>query len=142
MIAPLSPLVVSCFLLLLSQGAFAENDSRDQEAEQAVTISDQLKPDLIGNPERAADLARMCTSCHGYQGRSVTSRYPSIAGMDEAQFIEGMQALQAGERGHLMASMTRNLSEQDIADLAAFYAQFDNPERAGTDPSETDSSEP
>ncbi|MCC5881031.1 MAG: cytochrome c [Halomonas sp.] len=80
---------------------------------------------LDGDPERGAEMAKLCTSCHGHQGRSVTSRYPSIAGMDEAHFIEGMQALRAGERGHLMASMTRGLSDQDIADLAAYYAQLE-----------------
>lgn len=93
---------------------------------QAAWAGDSPPEGLVGNPERAADLAKMCTSCHGQQGRSVTSRYPSIAGMDEAQFIEGMQALRAGERGHLMASMTRKLSDQDFADLAAYYAQFES----------------
>ena len=78
-----------------------------------------------GDPERGASMAKLCTSCHGYQGRSVTSRYPSLAGMDEKRIVEGMKALRAGEKGHLLASMTRSLSDQDIADLAAYYSSLD-----------------
>ncbi|MCE8036080.1 MULTISPECIES: c-type cytochrome [unclassified Halomonas] len=91
---------------------------------QAVWSGDTSSPALVGDAQRGADMAKLCTSCHGYQGRSVTSRYPSIAGMDEARFIAGMQSLRAGERGHLMASMTRGLSDQDIADLAAYYSRL------------------
>jgi cytochrome c553 len=78
-----------------------------------------------GDPERGATMAPLCTSCHGYQGRSVTSRYPSIAGLDETRIVERLEAFQAGEGGHLMASMLRGLSDQDIADLAAYYSQLE-----------------
>lgn len=92
---------------------------------QTAWSGDVPSPPLVGNAERGAEMAKLCTSCHGHQGRSVTSRYPSIAGMDEDRFIAGMQSLRAGERGHLLASMTRGLSNQDIADLAAYYTQLE-----------------
>lgn len=78
-----------------------------------------------GDPDKGAEKGKMCISCHGHQGRSVTSRYPSLAGMDESRIVEGMKALRSGEKGHLLASMTRSLSDQDIADLAAYYSSLD-----------------
>lgn len=75
-----------------------------------------------GDPERGAELAPLCTSCHGREGRSNITRYPSIAGMEPSLFRERMAGLKAGEGGHLLKSMTRGLSEQDIADLAAHFA--------------------
>jgi cytochrome c553 len=78
-----------------------------------------------GDPERGAELAPLCTSCHGPDGRSNLSRYPSIAGLEPERFRERMVALQAGERGHLLRRMTRDLSEQDIADLAAHFATLE-----------------
>lgn len=110
MVIKLTSLAIATLLISLSQAAWP---------------GDATAPPLVGDAQRGADMAKLCTSCHGHQGRSVTSRYPSIAGMGEARFIAGMQALRAGERGHLMASMTRGLSDQDIADLAAYYSQFE-----------------
>ncbi|MBZ0330942.1 c-type cytochrome [Halomonas sp. ANAO-440] len=92
---------------------------------QAAWSGDPPPQALAGDPERGAEMAKLCTSCHGHQGRSVTSRYPSIAGMEEGRFIDGMKALRAGDKGHLMANMTRGLNDQDIADLAAHYAQLE-----------------
>ncbi|WP_346300706.1 c-type cytochrome [Halomonas sp. BM-2019] len=78
-----------------------------------------------GDARRGAELAPLCTSCHGRDGRSQLSRYPSIAGLEPERFRERMAALQAGEGGHLLMRMTRNLSEQDIADLAAHFATLE-----------------
>lgn len=82
----------------------------------------EIETVLPGDPGRGAELAPLCTSCHGREGRSNITRYPSIAGMEPLLFRERMIALQAGEGGHLLQSMTRGLSEQDIADLAAYFA--------------------
>jgi len=76
----------------------------------------------LGDPERGAELAPRCTGCHGPEGRSNLTRYPSIAGMEPSRFRERMAGLKAGEGGHLLKNMTRGLSEQDIADLAAHFA--------------------
>lgn len=78
-----------------------------------------------GDPERGAELAPRCTSCHGPDGRSNITRYPSIAGLDPEVFTARMQALKAGERGHLLKQMTRSLGEQEIADLAAHFATLE-----------------
>ena len=116
----ITALTVSLALSVIGATASAEPafEAADTPTQKGAFLHD-------GDPERGAEMAKLCTSCHGYQGRSVTSRYPSIAGMDEARFIEGMKALRAGEKGHLMASMTRGLSDKDFADLAAYYASLE-----------------
>ncbi|WP_302139874.1 c-type cytochrome [Halomonas alkalicola] len=78
-----------------------------------------------GAASRGAELAALCTSCHGRDGRSNISRFPSIAGLEPEVFTARMQALKAGERGHLLKRMTRDLSDQDIADLAAHFATLE-----------------
>jgi len=78
-----------------------------------------------GDPGRGAELASLCTGCHGQDGRSNISRYPSIAGLAPEVFTARMQALKAGERGHLLKRMTRDLGEQEIADLAAHFATLE-----------------
>lgn len=60
-----------------------------------------------------------CAMCHGDTGKDD----PPIAGMDAAKFIQAMKEYQTGVRSHKkMAKATRDLSEADIADLAAYYA--------------------
>jgi len=88
-----------------------------------AALAERAAPE--GDPEGSAELAPMCASCHGPDGRSNTTRYPSIAGLAPEVFTASMQALQAGERGHLLKRMTRGLSEQDIADLAAHFATLE-----------------
>lgn len=110
-----TPFILTFVLLLSLTGhaAHAEATGSNTAASPAA---------LRGDPQQGEAMAKLCTSCHGHQGRSVTSRYPSIAGLDEAHIVERLKAFQAGESGHLMASMTRGLSDQDIAHLAAYYA--------------------
>ncbi|WP_181872816.1 c-type cytochrome [Billgrantia montanilacus] len=111
-------------LVLSVAGATAATAA--ETASDAVDTAPQESTFLHGgDPARGAEMAKLCISCHGHQGRSVTSRYPSLAGMDETRIVEGMKSLRAGEKGHMMANMTRGLSDQDIADLAAYFSSLD-----------------
>lgn len=80
-----------------------------------------------GNIEAGKEKARICAGCHGVDGNSVVPMYPKIAGQHAQYFITAMTAYRDGQRtgrsATLMLPMVRNLSDQDIADLAAFYAQ-------------------
>jgi cytochrome c553 len=63
-----------------------------------------------------------CASCHGADGRGGSSTF-IIGGMSVGKFTKGLQAYKSGERKHLMMEMfAKKLSDQDIEDLAAFYA--------------------
>ena len=70
--------------------------------------------------------AATCAACHGANGIAAVQAYQSLAGQNEAYLVSSMQAYKDNQRtGGMAAVMTgqaKNLSEQDIADLAAFYA--------------------
>lgn len=77
-----------------------------------------------GDAARGAELAEDCAGCHGDDGMG-DDETPKIAGMDEAAQVAALKAYASGERedeSGMMAGYAEELSEQDMADLAAYYA--------------------
>jgi cytochrome c553 len=71
-----------------------------------------------GNAKSAA-----CAGCHGTKGISSTVNTPNLAGQKEVYLINATKAYRDGQRKDpLMGSFVSGLSDEDIADLAAFYA--------------------
>jgi cytochrome c553 len=71
--------------------------------------------------------AAMCIGCHGIPGYQNSfpeiHRVPKISGQTDKYIAAALVAYQKGERKHpSMRGIAGSLSEQDIADLAAFYA--------------------
>lgn len=67
--------------------------------------------------------AGTCVACHGVDGNSVNPEWPSIAGQHASYIIKQLKAFKGGERQNaLMTPMAMPLSEQDMEDLAAYYA--------------------
>ncbi|HYP69126.1 MAG TPA: c-type cytochrome [Thiobacillaceae bacterium] len=68
--------------------------------------------------------AYFCSTCHGADGNATITGTPRLAGMSVRQFTEKMKAYKSGKVVYhpMMAILTNGLSDQDIADLAAFYA--------------------
>lgn len=82
---------------------------------------------LVGNPTIGKEKAAQCVACHGPDGNSVGPTFPKLAGQNERYFIRQMQAFKAGDQGgrataQLMRGVVANLSDADIADLAAYFA--------------------
>jgi cytochrome c553 len=70
-----------------------------------------------------------CAACHGANGVSQIPNYPNLAGQKAAYLVAQLQAFKSGERkgasSAIMTPMAAGLSEQDMKDLAAFYAEMD-----------------
>jgi len=67
--------------------------------------------------------AGMCGACHGATGISPAPTYPNLAGQQPAYIAKQLADFKSGARSDMMmAPMAANLSEQDMADLAAFFA--------------------
>jgi cytochrome c553 len=65
----------------------------------------------------------ICASCHGPNGHSVNPLWPNLAGQKEQYLIKQIKAFRDGTRKDpMMAPMVAALSDEDIANLAAFYA--------------------
>jgi cytochrome c553 len=77
-----------------------------------------------GDASRGEELAVDCADCHGADGMG-DEESPKIAGLEEAYHIEQLQAFKSGERTdeeEMMLLYTEDLTDQDMADLAAYYA--------------------
>lgn len=87
-----------------------------------------------GDPEAGERKAATCAACHGQDGNNIMANYPRIAGLGENYFIKQLHDFKSGARDNaLMRSQVANLSDQDIKDLAAFYAA-QVPETGAADP--------
>ena len=83
--------------------------------------------DLQGDAARGATLNATCIGCHGIQGyqSSFPEVYhvPAISGQNAKYIMAALNAYKRGERKHpTMHAVAASLTEQDMADLAAYYA--------------------
>ena len=76
--------------------------------------------------------AGMCLNCHGAGGNSQNSNFPSLAGQKPAYLANQLRAFRAGTRKNgMMQNMTGNLTDQEINNLAAFFASLKNKKAGG-----------
>jgi cytochrome c553 len=85
----------------------------------------------VGNPKSAQSKVSMCIGCHAipeYKASfPLVYSVPLLGGQNAAYIAKALKSYQAGDRKHpTMQSIASNLSEQDIADLAAYYSQQTN----------------
>jgi len=79
-----------------------------------------------GDAARGQELAAECADCHGADGMGDEDN-PKLAGLDEAYHIEQLQAFKSGARtdeDEMMLMYVEELSDQDMADLAAYFASL------------------
>jgi cytochrome c553 len=73
---------------------------------------------------RGATLSLRCAMCHGPQGLSYADS-PNLAGQFESVIYKELRDFQSGARVNpVMSPMAKNLSDQDMLDLAAYYASL------------------
>jgi cytochrome c553 len=83
-----------------------------------------------GDANRGKQLAVQCAACHGIDGNSPSSVNPKLGGQHEAYLFLALQAYVNGARSDsLMRGAVLNKSEQELRDIAAYYAA-----QGGTNP--------
>ena len=76
-----------------------------------------------GNPAAGQEKAATCEACHGKDGNSIDPNYPNLEGQHYSYLVKALSDYRSGNRTNaIMASFAANLSNQDIEDLAAWYA--------------------
>ncbi len=82
-------------------------------------------PALAGGDAAAGKAkAQACFACHGVNGNSSTPTFPSLAGQHASYLAKQLADFKSGKRQNaLMAGQVAALSPQDMADLAAFFAE-------------------
>jgi cytochrome c553 len=93
-----------------------------------VTVSAQAQK-VTGNAENGSKKVAMCVGCHGIIGYQASfpevHKVPMIAGQSETYLASALAAYKGGDRKHpTMRAIADTLSEQDIADIAAYYSRL------------------
>ncbi|AXK54880.1 c-type cytochrome [Pseudomonas protegens] len=65
----------------------------------------------------------VCGACHGPDGNSMAPNFPKLAGQGEKYLEKQLHDIKSGKRQVLeMTGMLTNLNDQDLADIAAYFA--------------------
>ncbi|MBB3190321.1 c-type cytochrome [Halomonas cerina] len=82
-----------------------------------------------GDPAAGEGKVTACAACHGTDGMGTAPIYPNLAGQSAAYLESALKAYRAGERGGgmsaIMTPQAQSLSDEDIADIAAYYASLE-----------------
>jgi cytochrome c553 len=77
-----------------------------------------------GNATAGQEKAKVCEACHGPTGKSVDPTYPNLAGQYKSYLTQALNDYRSGRRTNaIMAGFATNLSNQDIADLSAWFSK-------------------
>jgi cytochrome c553 len=80
---------------------------------------------IAGDAAAGKAKAAACAGCHGAQGVSAVPIYPNLAGQKEAYLVKQMKAFKDGTRTDpTMNAMAKPLSDDDIANIAAYYSSL------------------
>ncbi|RZO06674.1 cytochrome c4 [Pseudomonas moorei] len=82
-----------------------------------------------GEPAKPGDAtagqakAAVCGACHGPDGNSMAPNFPKLAGQGERYLTKQLHDIKSGKRTVLeMTGLLTNLSDQDLADIAAYFS--------------------
>jgi cytochrome c553 len=79
---------------------------------------------VTGDADAGAQKAAVCGACHGMNGNSVNPEWPNLASQHAGYIASQLQLFKDGVRNNvIMAPNAMLLSEQDMANLAAYYSR-------------------
>ena len=120
-------------LLALALGACSKEEAKSHEAGEATEAPKSSSAGLpSGNAEAGKQLAttknattgQACVDCHGAEGNApIDPTYPKLGGQYHDYIAHALLAYRKGDREHaLMSSQAKDLTDQQIADLGAYFA--------------------
>ncbi len=91
-----------------------------------VTANSALAQDAKGDAKAGERKIAMCIGCHGIVGYQASFpeiyKVPKISGQGAKYIVSALNAYKKGERKHpTMRGVAESLSDQDMADVAAYY---------------------
>jgi cytochrome c553 len=115
-----------------AQWGFESQGTQQGNSTDVVLVPSMAREGTNAMVGRGATLALNCTMCHGAQGMSI-SNSPNLAGQYPEVVIKQLQDYRNGHRASpIMQAIANSLSEQDVADLAAYYAYLPKARTAPT----------
>ncbi|MEE4696060.1 c-type cytochrome [Pseudomonas alliivorans] len=80
--------------------------------------------DPVGDASAGQAKIAVCGACHGPDGNSLAPNFPKLAGQGERYLLKQLREIKDGTRVVVeMTGMLNNLTEQDLADISAYYAR-------------------
>ena len=77
-----------------------------------------------GDAKAGESKSQACAACHGAKGNSSNPEWPNLAGQHPSYIYEQLKLYKSQKRNNsIMWGQAGNLSEQDMKDLAVYYAQ-------------------
>jgi len=112
-------------------------------AVSSVTAVSAFAQDVKGDAKAAEQKIAMCIGCHGIKGYQASFpevyKVPMISGQNAKYIVAALNAYKKGERKHpSMRGIADSLSDQDIADVAAYYEQHGKTDAAVPAPTAAD----
>ena len=94
----------------------------------AFACAAQAQQPAVGDAKEAHKKIAMCEGCHGIPGYKTAYptvyHVPMLGGQQAPYLAAALRAYKTGERSHpSMRGIAASLSEKDILDLAAYYAE-------------------
>lgn len=117
--------VVLSFCAALA-GAMMTQSVLASESADKPTFAADIKP-TIGSGDAAAGkaAAAVCAGCHGVEGVAAIANYPNLAGQGAPYLYKQLVEFKSGARENaVMQGMVANLSDEDMHNLATFYAEM------------------
>ena len=109
----------------------------------SVTAFSVQAQEVKGDAKAAEQKIAMCIGCHGIKGYQASFpevyKVPMISGQNAKYIVNALNAYKKGERKHpTMRGIAESLSDQDIADVAAYYEQHGKQDAAVPAPTVAD----
>jgi cytochrome c553 len=108
-----------------SSGSSSDTATASAPVAGAVDIVSSTPAAAIytGNVAAGKNKAMVCAACHGTDGNSLVPMYPSLAGQSANYIAKQLADFKSGDRKDpVMAGMVAALTEEDMNDLAAYFA--------------------
>ena len=91
----------------------------------AMSLAGLAVAQSAGDAAAGKTKAGLCSACHGLAGISANPLWPNLAGQHQAYLAVQIRAYRDGEREEItMQPFVQDLTDQDIEDLAAWYASL------------------
>ncbi|MBC3951599.1 c-type cytochrome [Pseudomonas folii] len=83
----------------------------------------QAADTVVGDAAAGQTKTAVCSACHGPDGNSLVPNFPKLAGQGQRYTLKQLHEIRDGKRVVLeMTGLLTSLNEQDLNDIAAFYA--------------------
>ena len=129
-------LAVACALALSACGGNEQaSEGHAAEAKHASSSAGLPKGDIAAGKALAiakGASGQACVDCHGAEGNApIDPSYPKLGGQYHDYLAHSLQAYRSGDRSgsatsDLMASQAKALSDQQIADLGAYFGSVES----------------